>query len=118
MENRVIHCSTRMSEDHDAVKTALTLDLSQVTTEDLIEYAIDAIVIKWQGMVRRSKSITVVPTEATYVVPKPGTRATGEVSAYQALVKVLGAEGAARLVAKHDGDATKALAAVKAAMGE
>jgi hypothetical protein len=63
--------NTKLTEDHDAVTTELTIDCSGVTDADLIEYALQSLVIKWQGNARRGK---VIPTTATYVVPKPGTR--------------------------------------------
>jgi len=75
MNNREVFCSTKRFEGDDAVKTKLTLDMSGVTEADLVEYATDALVIKWQASIRRKKNAS-VPTEATYVVPKPGTRAS------------------------------------------
>ncbi len=74
MDNRTVYCSTKRFEGDDAIKTKLTLDMSNVTETELVEYAVDALVIKWQASVRRKKNAE-VPTEATYVVPKPGTRA-------------------------------------------
>ena len=79
LENRVIYCNTRRFAGDDAVKTKLTLDMSGVTKDDLIEYAIDSLVIKWQTSIRKKKNAS-VPSEATYKVPKPGTRAAAEMS--------------------------------------
>ena len=74
MDNRIVYCSTKRFEGDDAVKTTLTLDMSGVTEKELVEYAVDALIIKWQSSIRRKKSEK-VPTTATYKVPKPGTRA-------------------------------------------
>lgn len=63
--------STKLTEDHDAVVTELTLDFSGLSVDDVYEIAAQAAVIKWQGNARRGKEI---PKTATYVVPKPGTR--------------------------------------------
>lgn len=82
--------STKLTEDHDAVTTELTIDCSGVTDADLIEYALQSIVIRWQGNARRGKEI---PTQATYVVPKPGTRA--QMDPIQALLTKYGSAEAA-----------------------
>lgn len=89
MENRTVYCSTRRFEGDDVTKTKLTLDFSQVTETELIEYAIDALVIKWQGAIRRKKDAK-VPSEATYKVPKPGTRAAAQMLPFDALVMACG----------------------------
>ena len=96
MENRTVFCSTKRFEGDDAVKTKLTLDMSNVSEAELVEYAIDALVIKWQASVRRKKDAK-VPTEATYNVPKPGTRAAAVMSdedMLKALIKKYGPVGA------------------------
>jgi len=79
MENKTIFCSTKRFEGDDATKTKLTLDMSNVSETELVEYAVDALVIKWQASIRRKKDVK-VPTEATYIVPKPGTRAATQMS--------------------------------------
>jgi hypothetical protein len=56
------------------------LDFSGVTKDDLIAYAMDSLVIKWQSSIRRKKG-SIIPTEATYKVPKPGTRASVDTAA-------------------------------------
>lgn len=64
--------STKADADSEAVKTNLTLDLSGLTWADILEYAVMALVVKWQGLARKKA----IPTTATYIVPKPGTRST------------------------------------------
>jgi hypothetical protein len=85
--NRELFCSTKRFEGDDATKTKLTLDFSNVTKDDLVEYAIDSLVIKWQNSIRRKKDAA-VPTSATYVVPKPGTRASATMSEDEMLAKL------------------------------
>lgn len=87
MENRTVYCSTKRFEGDDAVKTALTLDMSNVSETELVEYAVDALIIKWQASKRRSKT-AVIPDKATYVVPKPGTRAAVVMSDDEMLEKL------------------------------
>lgn len=77
--------STKLTEDHDAVVTELSLDFTGLTNEDIIEIAAQSAVIKWQGNARRGKAI---PTKATYTIPKPGTR--GTVDPIQALIAKYG----------------------------
>lgn len=96
VENQVVYCNTKRFEGDEATRTKLTLDFSNVTKDELVSYAIDALVIKWQASVRRKKTEK-VPTEATYVVPKPGTRTAAVMSDEQmlaALVKKYGPAGA------------------------
>lgn len=100
---------TKLTEDHDAVTTELTLDFSRVTVDDVYEIAAQAAVIKWQGNARRGKEI---PATATYVVPKPGTRGSAPVDYAAALVKLLGGDKTMILLRKY-GDAEKAYAAIK-----
>lgn len=98
VENRTVFCSTKKFEGDDAVRTALTLDFSGVTTEDLVDYAVDALVIKWQAAQRRKKDFP-VPSKATYLVPKPGTRATSELSEEEMIAKLAKRMSAADLIA-------------------
>lgn len=65
------YISTKLFADGDAVKTDLTIDLSQLSEQDKNEIIVSAAVIKWQGRARTGK---VIPTKATYVVPRPGTK--------------------------------------------
>ena len=103
MENRTVYCSTRMFEGDDPTKTKLTLDFQHVTEAELVEYAIDALVIKWQNSIRRKKD-SKVPAEATYIVPKPGTRAAQTLTPYQMLEALFGKEKCLDLVNKAGGD--------------
>jgi hypothetical protein len=100
MDNRIVYCSTKRFEGDDAVRTTLTLDMSGVTETELVEYAVDALIIKWQASIRRKKDVK-VPAEATYKVPKPGTRATPTLSPLDMLKAQFGEERAAWLVAKY-----------------
>jgi len=63
--------STKVDKDSDAVKTNLTFDFSGLTEDDIKEYAIMHLVVKWQDQKRRANSI---PVADTYKVPKPGTK--------------------------------------------
>lgn len=65
------YVSTKMDEESEAVKTILTIDMSDLTQDDEDEIAVSASVVKWQARVRNAKSI---PEKATYKVPKPGTK--------------------------------------------
>jgi hypothetical protein len=65
------YVSTKLDKDGDAFKTNLTIDLSNLSEDDKNEIIVSAAVIKWQGRIRNGSSI---PTEATYVVPRPGTK--------------------------------------------
>ena len=100
---------TKLTEDHDAVLTRLTLDFNTLTIDDVYEIAAQAAVIKWQGNARRG---SVIPPVATYSVPKPGTRGAVVVDYAAALVKLLGGDKTMILLKKY-GDAEKAYAAIK-----
>ncbi len=65
------YVSTRLDNESEPVKTNLVIDLTNLSEDDKNEIIVSAAVIKWQGRVRNGKSI---PTEATYVVPRPGTK--------------------------------------------
>jgi hypothetical protein len=116
MDNRVVFCSTKRFEGDDAVRTELTLDMSGVTAEELVEYAIDALIIKFQASIRRKKDAN-VPTKATYRVPKPGTRATATLSPFDMLVKQFGMDRANWAVAKF-GTAEAAVEALQKVLDE
>ena len=111
MDNRIVYCSTRRFEGDDAVKTKLTLDMSGVSEAELVEYAIDALIIKWQASIRRKKGES-VPTEATYKVPKPGTRAAATMTPFEMLTSIFGKEKALELVTKA-GSVEKAVEVLK-----
>ena len=95
-KTKVIYCETKKSKDDYAVKTKLTLDLSLLSPEDIEEYAFQAIVIKWQGGQRRKKA-GVIPTSATYTVPKPGTR---QAASLEDMISGLTKEQAMELIMK------------------
>ena len=99
-----VNCKTRRFAGDDEKTTELTLDFSGLSEDDIFNMAADSAVIKWQAAARRAalkKDDPVpIPTQATYVVPKPGMRATGEVSAEKAVKTILRKAG---------GDAAKAL---------
>lgn len=81
--------STKMTEDHDAVITTLTLDFNTLAVDEVYEIAAQAAVVKWQGNARRGK---VIPGTATYVVPRAGSRGSLVIDYEQALTKVFGFE--------------------------
>lgn len=91
----VKYISTKVNDEAEAVKTKLTLDLSLLTWLDVLEYAIMALVVKWQGTARRAKGG--IPSFATYVVPKPGTRA--QIDPRETAINQLIASGYTREVA-------------------
>ena len=91
----VKYISTKVNDEAEAVKTKLTLDLTLLTWLDVLEYAIMALVVKWQGTARRAKGG--IPSIATYVVPKPGTRA--QVDPRETAINQLIAAGYTREVA-------------------
>lgn len=70
--------STRRMEGEDPIQTELTLDCSNLTQRDFIEYALQSLVVKWQGVARRNalkaEGAIPIPRTATWTVPKPGTK--------------------------------------------
>jgi hypothetical protein len=68
---KVVAVNTRMFQGDDATRTNLTIDASALSEEEMFEYVIDSAVIKWQSAIRRKKD-SVIPREATYIVPKRG----------------------------------------------
>jgi hypothetical protein len=96
-EKRVVACNTRMFAGDDPKQTTLTIDFSDVELSDIIEYATDSLVIKWQNALRRKKG-TVVPATATYKVPKAGVRSVSTLSQEDMLRKVLGNEKVDELI--------------------
>lgn len=104
MERKVvIYCNTKKFEGDDAVRTKLTLDYSQCTQEDVNLLADDSAVIKWQSGQRRKKD-GIIPAEATYVVPKPGTRAATAMTPFEMLVQLFGKDKVIALVNAAGGD--------------
>ncbi len=112
-KTRTIACDTKRFKDDTATRTELTLDFSGLTDEDIFEMAVDSAVIKWQANARRNalkaENAIPIPTKATYIVPKPGTRATGEVSTEKAVKTILRKAG---------GDVAKAMEMLKAMAGQ
>jgi len=67
--------STKRFDTDDAVETELVLDYSECTMEDIMAKAIKSDVISWQATYRNKKNPTiVVPTSATYKVPRLGMK--------------------------------------------
>ena len=66
--------STKPDKDSSPVQTKLTIDFTGASEDVLREIATSAIVIKWQGQVRKNG----IPQEATIkaVDYRPGTRLT------------------------------------------
>ena len=120
--NRELFCDTRAYQDGDQTRTKLTLDFSGVTKDDLVEYAVDSLVIKWQSAARRAalkkENAVAIPGEATYVVPKPGTRASAPtLTPYQALELVFGKEKMLTLVNAANGNVESVIAKFKEMIG-
>jgi hypothetical protein len=113
---KIVAVNTRMTADHDAVRTNLTVDASGLTADEMFEYVIDSAVIKWQSSIRRKKDST-IPAMATYVVPKPGTRSVAEITPTAVVIKAFGAEKAAKLIEKY-GSAEKVIDAMREFMDE
>lgn len=104
MEKKVVvYCNTKRFEGDDAKRTKLTVDFSGLTEDDILSMATDSAVIKWQASVRRKKD-ALVPSEATYVVPKPGTRAAIAMTPFEMLVQLFGKDKVIALVNEADGD--------------
>lgn len=114
---KVLYCETKPNANGLAVKTKLTLDLNGLTDADIREYAYDAMVIKWQSAARRNatKNGVKIPTETTYIVPKPGVRGAVTLTADKMLLQMFGLEKSLVLIEKY-GTAEKAIEAVKALM--
>lgn len=109
---KTVLVNTKQYQGGDSVRTKLTIDATALTVEDMMEYVIDSATIKWQASIRRKKDST-IPTEATYVVPKPGTRASAVETPSQFLIRQFGFEKTAVLIEKY-GSAEKVIEAMKA----
>ena len=79
---------TRAFADGDEVETILTLDFTNLTDDEVMDLAVKSAVINWQANARRAK---VIPTKATYIVPRPGTR-TSAVATPEALIRAFGGD--------------------------
>ena len=117
MDKRVVFCKTKRFDGDDAVTTKLTLDFSNVVESDLVEYAIDALVIKWQASKRRKKD-AIIPREDTYVVPKPGTRTAPQLTPLEHLYELFGKEKVLALINKKGGDVDAVIKQFQAILGE
>ena len=116
-KSKVIYCDTKPTAEGIAVRTKFTLDLAGLEDKDILDYALDAMVIKWQSAARRNvKKGTKIPAETTYIVPKPGTRGAVAISKEQALKVILGT-GYDAALAKF-GDLDKLYTAFQALMAE
>ena len=107
----VVFCGTKKDKgDVVEVRTKLTIDFKLLSEKDVIRMAVASAVIKWQNNARAAAGP--IPTEATYVVPVPGTRSTTFVSPTEMLVRIFGAERAALIIEK-SGSAEAALETLK-----
>ena len=79
---------TRAFADGDEIETTLTLDFTNLTDDEVMDMAVKSAVINWQANARRAK---VIPNEATYIVPRPGTRSAA-VATPEALLKAFGGD--------------------------
>ena len=110
MDRKIIRTiATKQDKDDVAVTTILTIDYANVTLEDLYEKAAKSDAILWQATARKGKAI---PTTATYMSPRPGTRSQAPVDYEAALIKVFGWDNTMRLKTKY-GTAELAYAALK-----
>ena len=120
-KKRELYVGTALYKDGPQTRTKLTLDFSGLNEEDILEMATDSAVIKWQASARRAamkkEGAIPIPESATYIVPKPGTRANGTVSDEAALARIVGAEKAKELIAAAGGDAKKAFEKIRALLG-
>ena len=120
-KKRELYVGTALYKDGPQTKTKLVVSFENLTEEDILEMATDSAVIKWQASARRSalkkEGATPIPESATYIVPRPGTRASGMVSDEAALARIVGAEKAKELIALAGGDAKKAFERIRALLG-
>lgn len=80
--------STKVDKDATAIRTNLTFDLSGLTNEDILEYALMHLVVKRQDQYRRKNAI---PTTDTWIVPKPGVKTIEDPA--EVAIRVLMAKG-------------------------
>lgn len=109
----------RVDREDEPMDVTRTLDMSELSEDDIMSYALDSIIILSQAKDRRdaTKKDNPIPIRATgtFKVGKPGIKAT--VSAEAKLVKALGKDVAEKAVAKY-GSAEAALEALKALITE
>ena len=105
--------------EDDVMEVTRILDLSNLSEDDIMSYALDSIIILSQASDRRNatKKEGAIPIRATgtFKVNKSGSR--GTVSAEAKLVKALGKETAELAITKF-GSAEAALEALKALIKE
>lgn len=113
--------NVKMDREDVPVEVERTFDFSELTPEGLLALAMKSIVIDSQAADRRNAtkkgSDGTIPLKQTVVVKNPGTRASTPESVEKKLTRLLGKEKADKLLALHDGDANKALAAIEALLG-
>ena len=113
--------AVRMDREDVPVEVERTFDFSELTPEGLLALAMKSIVIDSQAADRRNAtkkgSDGTIPLKQTVVVKNPGTRGATPESVEKKLTRLLGKEKADKLLALHDGDANKALAAIEALLG-
>jgi hypothetical protein len=102
--------STKMTSEHEAITTTLTIDTSKLSEQQVREYAAMKAVVPWQTLVRSKKAI---PTTATYVLAPVGTRLAQPIDHMAALVKALG-QNRAEAAAEKFGSAEAACKALEA----
>lgn len=102
--------STKIDKDSKAVLTQVTYDLKGLSVEDLLQYAYSRMDVKVQDKWRRDG---VIPTVFVWAVPAYGGRSATQIDHNAALVKALGPEKAAKMIAKF-GSAEAACQALQA----
>lgn len=90
--------STKPDKDSSPIQTKLTIDFTGASEEVLREIATSAIVIKWQGQVRKNG----IPAEAVIkaVDYRPGVRLAQATPTMEQLVSQMTAEQKQALLAK------------------
>ena len=111
----MVYPRTRLSKEHPQVLTKLSLNLTRLNWNDILTYATERMVIKWQDA-KRAKQLG-IPEAEEWEVPVPGTRQAVSFDAQAALVKGFGLEMAQKLIKKH-GSAEAAFEVVKAMLEE
>jgi hypothetical protein len=109
----------RCDREDKPLDVVRTLDMSNLSEEDIMSYALDSIIILSQAKDRRDavKKENPVPIRlaGTFVVGKPGFKTV--MSAKGKIEKALGKDVAEKAIAKY-GSAEAALNAMKALIGE
>jgi len=104
----------KATKDDDTSEVTRTLDMSKLSDDDILSYALDSIIILSQAQDRRNAlkkdGDGSIKDTAVYVVPKPGQRTIAD--PMTKLVKLIGKEKADAAVAKH-GSAEKVLDIIK-----